>query len=101
MFRVPFNVGGVYRRRGGEGVVRGVVRGVVARRVVERFSFVEAFTVVSVQLVAKSKSMTGYLIVAASQAGQEVLYLGEKYFTWGDPQRVCIPTAWSYRDLGR
>jgi hypothetical protein len=49
LFRVPFNVGGVYRRRGGEGVVRGVVRGVVARRVVERRSVVEAFTVVSVQ----------------------------------------------------
>ena len=31
MFRVPFNIGGVYRRRGGEG--RG---GVVARCVVER-----------------------------------------------------------------
>ena len=38
------------RRRGGEGVVHGVV----ARRVVERRSLVEAFTVVSVQLVAKS-----------------------------------------------
>jgi hypothetical protein len=33
--------------------------------------------------------------VAASQAGQEVLYL------LGAPSGICLPTAWSYRDLGR
>jgi len=61
------------------------------------------------------KSMTGYLMVlnvgpiswkasglrrAVVRRSSSLLAKLGKNFTSGAPQRVCIPTAWSYRDLG-